>query len=208
MADTETQATDDSPADDSTTPAAAMDDDGTATTEAYSGTADDAAHADDYPLIPAEVWLFLALGILIALAYRPAKKAILGGLDARAERIKADLDEAKRLREEAQATLATFQRKHRDALSEAAEIVAHAERDAERLREKAMQEVEESIRRREALAAQRIAQAEAAALAEVRNVAVDVAISASRQLIAAELDGKKAAALIDAAIEELPQKLH
>lgn len=178
-----------------------------AATEAHGGPAEDGAYAEG-PLIPTEVWLFLALGILIALAYKPAKRAILGGLDARAERIRTELDEAKRLREEAQATLATFQRKHRDALSEAAEIIAHAERDAERLRTKAMQEIEESIRRREALAAQRIAQAEAAALAEVRNMAVDVAITASRQLIESELDAKKAGALIDAAIEELPKKLH
>ena len=187
--------------------AAGLSDADAALTEAHGGPIDDAAYTEG-PLIPDEVWLLLALVILIAAVYRPAKRTILGGLDARAERIKTDLDEAKRLREEAQATLASFQRKHRDAMSEAAEIVAHAERDAERLRAKAMAEVEEAIRRREALAAQRIAQAEAAALAEVRNAAVDVAIAASRQLIATELDAKKAGTLIDAAIEELPQKLH
>ena len=177
------------------------------TSEGHAEAVEHDAHAD-YPLIPTEVWLLLALVILFALVYKPAKKAILGGLDARAERIRTDLDEAKRLREEAQATLASFQRKQRDAMSEAAEIVAHAEKEAERLRAKAMAEVEESIQRREALAAQRIAQAEATALAEVRNAAVDVAIAASRQLIASELDAKKAKGLIDAAIEELPQKLH
>ena len=175
--------------------------------EVHAGPVDEAALADS-PLIPEEVWLLLALVILFALVYKPAKKAILGGLDARAEKIKADLDEAKRLRDEAQATLASFQRKQRDAMSEAAEIVAHAERDADRLRARAMAEIEDSIKRREAMAALRISQAEAAALAEVRNAAVDAAIAASRKLIASEFDAKKAQGLIDAAIEELPQKLH
>ncbi|NBC32143.1 MAG: F0F1 ATP synthase subunit B [Alphaproteobacteria bacterium] len=178
-----------------------------ATIDVEGGQTAAEAHYDG-PTIPTEVWLLVALVVLIAAAWRPAKRAILGGLDARAEKIKADLDEVKRLREEAQATLATFQRKQRDAMSEAQEIIAHAERDAERLRTKAMEEIEESIKRREALAADRIAQAEAAALAEVRNTAVDVAIAASRQLIASELDRDKARMLIDSAIEELPQKLH
>lgn len=185
----------------------AADDADAATVEVHGGPEEDYEHAEG-SYIPSEVWLLLALVILIAAAYRPAKRAILGALDARADKIKVDLDEAKRLREEAQATLASFQRKQRDAMSEAQEIIAHAEREAERLRAKAMEEVEEGIQRREALAADRIAQAEAAALAEVRNTAVDVAIAASRQLIASELDAKKARALIDSAIEELPRKLH
>lgn len=187
--------------------AAAPDDADAATLEVHSGPAEDDAHGEGF-YIPSEVWLLIALVILIAAAYRPAKRAVLGALDARAEKIKADLDEAKRLREEAQATLASFQRKQRDAMSEAQEILTHAEREAERLRKRAMEDVEEAIKRREALAADRIAQAEAAALAEVRNTAVDVAIAASRRLIASELDPNKARALIDSAIEELPQKLH
>lgn len=177
-----------------------------ATLEVHGAAAEDEHHDDAY--IPSEVYLLIALVVLIVAAWRPAKRAILGALDARAEKIRADLDEAKRLREEAQATLASLQRKQRDAISEAQEIIAHAQRDAERLRDKAMKEIEESIKRREALAADRIAQAEAAALAEVRNTAVDVAIAASRQLIASKLDPGKARALIDSAIDELPKKLH
>jgi F-type H+-transporting ATPase subunit b len=156
----------------------------------------------------AELWLLVALVILIAIAFRPAKRAILGALDARSARIKAELDDAQRLREEAQAALASFQRRQRDAMSEADEIIRHAKEDAERMRKQAMEDLEQVLARREQLAMERIDQAEANAAAEVRNVAVDVAIAASRRLIADQLDEKKAQGLIDEAIADLPKRLH
>lgn len=154
------------------------------------------------------VWLLVALVILIAIAYRPAKRAILGALDARSARIKNELDDAQRLREEAQAALASFQRRQRDAMSEADEIIAHAREDAERVRKQAMEDLEQVLARREQLAMERIDQAEANAAAEVRNVAVDVAIAASRRLIAEQMDQKRAQRLVDEAIADLPKRLH
>ena len=164
------------------------------------------AHAE--PAIPEEVWLFVALAILFAMVYRPAKRAVLGALDQRAARIGSQLDEAKRLREEAQAALAGFQRRQRDAMAEAEDIIAHARHEAERLRADAAKHLEEALQRREAMAMDRIAQAEAQAMAEVRNMAVDVAISASRRLIAGQLDGGRQAGLVDSAIADLSKKLH
>ncbi|MGP1396375.1 MAG: F0F1 ATP synthase subunit B family protein [Inquilinaceae bacterium] len=162
----------------------------------------------DQGIFSTELWLLLALAALIAIAFRPAKRAILGGLDNRAERIRHDLDEAQRLREEAQAALTAYQRQHRDAMTEAEEIIAHAREESERMRRTALQDLETAMERRQALALERIAQAEAAAAAEVRNAAVDVAVSAARTVIADQLDQSKANALIDAAINELPQKLN
>jgi len=170
----------------------------------------DAEHAAEYETgLPwAEIWMLLALGILIALAYRPARRAIVGALDARAAKIKTDLDEAQRLREEAQATLANYQRRQRDALGEAKQIVEHARRDSERMRAQAARDLEQILERREQLAMDRIAQAEASAIAEVREVAVDVAVDAARRMIRQQVKGQRASALIDESIQSLPGKLH
>ncbi|MEO3432741.1 F0F1 ATP synthase subunit B [Inquilinus sp. CAU 1745] len=169
----------------------------------------DEAHAEaEHHGPPTELFLLAALIILIAIAFKPAKRAILASLDGRAERIKNELEEAQRLREEAQASLASFQRRQRDAMGEAEEIISHARQEAERLRAQAAKDLEEVLKRRESQAMDRIAQAEAAALTEVRTIAVDVAIAAARQVIGGKLDKEKEAALIDHSIAELPSKLH
>ena len=119
------------------------------------------------------------------------------------------MEEAQRLREEAQAALANFQRRQRDALGEAEEIIAHAKVEADRLRDHAAaEELEETLKRREAMAMDRIAQAESAATAEVRGVAVDVAIAAAREVIGTQLDKSKADSLVDESIKDLPNRLH
>jgi F-type H+-transporting ATPase subunit b len=181
---------------------------GQATGEAVGVADDHGAGAEDHGPFGPELWLVLALLALIMIAFRPAKRAILGALDQRAGRIRDELDEAKRLHEEAHAALANFQRRQRDALGEAGEIIAHAQVEAERLREHAVAELEETLKRREAMAMDRIAQAEAAATAEVRSVVVDVAIAAARDVIGAQLDKTKADALVDDAIKDLPNRLH
>ena len=181
---------------------------GPATGEAVGIADDHGAAAEEHEAFGPELWLILALVALIMIAFRPAKRAILGALDQRAGRIRDELEEAKRLHEEAQAALANFQRRQRDALGEAGEIIAHAQVEAERLREHAVAELEETLKRREAMAMDRIAQAEAAATAEIRGVAVDVAIAAAREIIAAQLDKAKADALVDDAIQDLPNQLH
>ena len=181
---------------------------GEATGEVVGIPEDPGAAADDHAGIPAEILLLAALLVLVVIVFKPAKRAILGALDQRADRIREELEEAQRLREEAQAALANFQRRQRDAMGEAEEIIAHARAEADRLREHATEELEATLKRREAMAMDRIAQAEAAATAEVRGVAVDVAISAAREVIAGQLDKTKANALVDDAIKDLPNKLH
>ena len=155
-----------------------------------------------------EFWILLAVVVFVIGVWKPARRAILGGLDARAVRIRDELEAARRLREEAQEALAGYQKQQREAAAEAEAIIAHAKAEAERIAGQAAHNLEETLERRRRLAEERIAQEEAKALAEIRAVTVDVAIAAARQVIIAELDEQRDAALIDAAITSLPQQLH
>jgi F-type H+-transporting ATPase subunit b len=122
--------------------------------------------------------------------------------------VEAQLDEAKTLREEAQKTLAEYERKQRDAVTETEKIIEHAKEEAQRIREAAEADLERALKRRADSAEEKIAQAEAAALKEVRDQAVDVALAAAAKLIAEEVKPAKAKALIDQSIDELSNKLN
>ncbi|MEQ9814143.1 MAG: F0F1 ATP synthase subunit B [Azospirillaceae bacterium] len=169
--------------------------------------AEDAAHAEGFFEL-AETWVAAALIILVVIVFRPAARAITAMLDKRADQIRHDLDEAQKLREEAQAALASYQRKQRDAIEEAEQIIAHAREEAGRIKTQAMADLDQSLKRREAQAMDRIAQAEVNATAEVRGMAVDVAIAATREIIAKQLKDQDANRLIDQSIEGLSGKLH
>jgi F-type H+-transporting ATPase subunit b len=155
-----------------------------------------------------EVWVLLAVVAFVIGVWKPARRAILGRLDSRAAHIRDELETARRLRDEAQEALAAYQKQQREAGAEAEAILAHARAEAERTAAQAAHNLAETLERRRRLAGERIAQEEAKALSEIRAVTVDVAISAARQVIIAELDEKRGAALIDAAITSLPQQLH
>lgn len=155
-----------------------------------------------------EFWVAIAFVIFMALVWKKASAAITGLLDARAEKIRAELDEARRLHQDAKATLEAYKRRQGDALKEAEAIVAHAREEAERIRAQSTRDLEAAVKRRENQAVDRIAQAEAAALAEVRNLTVDIAIAASRRILATGIKPAQADKLIDQAIQELPKHLH
>ena len=155
-----------------------------------------------------EFWVAIAFALVVILAWRPLQRRLGVMLDARAEQIKAELDQAQRLREEAQRTLAEYQRKQRDALQEAEQIVAHAREEAERAAERAKRELVLSLERRRRLAAEKITLEEQKAVAEVRNLAVDVAVAAVREILARDLDATRRQELIDQAIQALPRALH
>jgi F-type H+-transporting ATPase subunit b len=155
----------------------------------------------------AEFWVLVAAVVFVAALGHKAFRATTGGLDARAARIRAELDEARRLREEAERLLAEYRTKQREAAAEAGAIVAHAASEAERIAAQAGHDLEAALERRRRMAEDRIAQAEARALAEVRGEAIDVAIAAAREHIAAQMDGRRGTALIDDAIAALPQRL-
>jgi len=154
-----------------------------------------------------EFWVAIAFLIFIALVAKKAGGMVTSALDARAARIKAEIEEATKLRDEAQALLTDYQRRQRQAETEAKEIIAAAETEAARVRIDAMAQLEAALKRREAMAMDRIARAESQALAEVRNLAVDVALDATRRLIADGIDTGRANALIADAIKDLGPRL-
>ncbi len=156
----------------------------------------------------AEFWVAVAFVILIAAVWKPVKRSLSASLDARAAKIRSELEEARRLVEEARALLAEYQAKQEQALSEAEGIMRHAAAEAERNRQAAEGDLAASLRRREQQAMDRIAQAEAKALDEVRALSVELALAATRRLVRDNLDAKRAAGLVDKAIAELPQRLH
>ena len=155
-----------------------------------------------------EFYVLLAVAIFVVVVWKPMRRAVVGAIDSRAERIRQELDSARSLRDEAQQALATYQRQQQEGAAEAQAIIAHAKEEAERIAAQSLRDLENALSRREQLARERIAQEEAKAVAEIRSIAVDVAIAASRRVIAASLDERRGAALIDDAIAALPRQLH
>ncbi|ATP12026.1 ATP synthase subunit b [Bartonella henselae] len=142
-------------------------------------------------------WAFVGLVLFLALlVYFEVPEMVLRHLDTRAKRIKDELDEALRLREEAQEVLAEYQRKHAEAEKDAQEIIAAAKREVEAVISEARIKAEEYVKNRNKLAEQKIAQAEADAIRMVSSSAIDLAVSAARVLIEKELDSHKANELI------------
>lgn len=129
-------------------------------------------------------------------------------LDDRAAGIKADLDEARALREEAKELLATYERKHKEVQAQADRIVTSAKDEAAAAAETAKADIASSVARRLAGAEEQIAAAQATAVKEIRNQAVSVAVGAAQDLIAGQMDAKGTNALIDEAIAEVGAKLH
>jgi F-type H+-transporting ATPase subunit b len=155
-----------------------------------------------------ELWVAVAFVIFVVAAGKPIARAIAGGLDSRAAKIKAQLDEARSLREEAERLLAEHQRQQREALKGAEQILAHARSEAERLRRQGTANLDAALARREKMALEKIAQAEAQAVADVRNQAIDLATTAAARLLRESVDKSRGDTLIDAAIADLDRKLH
>lgn len=154
-------------------------------------------------------WVTVSFFLFIAtLFYLKVPGMITKVLDDRAEGIAAQLDQARRLREDAQANLAAYQRKQRDAEGEAQGILDHAKAEALRTAADAEAALEATITRREAQAQDKIAQAEAAAVKQVRNAAVVVATEAARNLIAESLSSDRADQLTDQSITDIDKHIN
>ena len=147
----------------------------------------------------------LFIGILV---YFKVPGMIAGLLDNRAEGIKSELDEARALREEAQTLLASYERKQAQVQEQADRIVEAAKVDAKAAADQAKIDLEKSIARRVAAAEDQIASAEAAAVKEVRDQAIAVAVAVARAEMARQMSDADASKLIDASIEEVGSKLH
>ncbi|WP_170361487.1 F0F1 ATP synthase subunit B [Ruegeria arenilitoris] len=153
----------------------------------------------------------VTLGFIVfigVLFYFKVPSMIGGALDNRAEGIKAELDEARALHEEARSLLASYERKQREVQTQAEAIVAAAKEDSVLAAEQAKADLEKSIARRLAAAQDQIASAEASAVKEVRDQAVTAAVAAAKSVLAKQMTAAQANKLIDSAISEVGDKLH
>jgi F-type H+-transporting ATPase subunit b len=154
---------------------------------------------------------WVALGFLLflgLLVYLGVHKKLVASLDQRQSRIKGELDEARRLRDEAQALLGEFERKGREAETEAAAIIAGAKAEAERLATEAKARMEDFVTRRTKMAEAKITQAEAQALADVRAAAADAAVAAAEKILAVSAKGRVAENLLKQGIEDVRKKFN
>src|SRR5450432_404929 len=143
-----------------------------------------------------EFWIAIAFLIFIALVSRPIVKAVNKILDERSAKIRHDLEEARRLRSEAEALLAEYQKKQQEAAREATDILARAREEAELFRKEAATNLTAALARRERMALDKITQAEAQAVAEVRSQAIDLAVAAAQRILEQQMAGPKAGNLI------------
>lgn len=155
-------------------------------------------------------WVGVSFVVFVALIFKRASKLLLGVLDKRAAQIRADLDNARRLLDEAQALLAEQKARAEKSTEEAEGIIAYGRAESARIREAATAEIAAVIKRREQQALERIAQVESSAVAEVRNRVVEVAMAASRQVLADANRNAAGAAdpLVDDAIGSLAKHFH
>ncbi|HZP75364.1 MAG TPA: ATP F0F1 synthase subunit B [Pseudolabrys sp.] len=160
-------------------------------------------------MLEPETWAAIAFAIfIVVMGYVGAHKAIIASLDQRRDRIKAELDDAQRLKDEALQLLTEYQRRRQQADSEAQDIIAGAKAEAERLAIEAKARVEDFVSRRTKMAEAKIAQAEAQAMSDVRAAAAEAAVSAAEKILTQAAKGKAAEALLAKGIEDVRKKLN
>jgi F-type H+-transporting ATPase subunit b len=157
----------------------------------------------------AEFWVAIAFVVfLLILVYYRVPKLIAKSLDDRAEAIRKELDEARRLREEAQTLLADYQKRHRNVGQEADAIVDQARREAEAFAHETRISLKDTLERRTKQAEDKIARAETQAVDEVRAAAIDVAMAAAERILREKTAGSGGASLIDQSIRDLKGRLN
>lgn len=147
----------------------------------------------------------IAFTIFILLAVRYGRKPMLGWLDNEILKIRDELDQARALRAEAEATLADYKQKQASALAEANAIIAHAQEETARLKSEAEAKLKALLASHEQQALERVRQAEAEAVADVRAAAVDIAMTVATQILSEKIDATTASQLVDQAIAALPK---
>jgi len=154
-------------------------------------------------------WVMIAfIGFVALLIYYGVPGIVGKALDDRATAIRADLDEARRLRDEAHALLADYQRRSREAEDETKTILEQAKREGEALAAETRKNLQESVERRTKLAEEKIERAEAQALSDVRTAAVESAIAAAEKILKSRVAGATADTLIENGIRNLDGNLN
>ena len=153
-------------------------------------------------------WVAVAFVTFIALSYKKVAARTVRSLDDRSAKIKAELDEASRLRAEAEAILQQYRQKQAQYLKEAEGILANAVKDAEKLRSFSEAELKATLDARMKQAVERIAQEEGKAIADVRNHVVDIALAAARALIVEHVSTMPQDELVQLALTDIERKIH
>ncbi len=153
-----------------------------------------------------DIWVLISFVIFVYIAFRFGKTAFLAALDGRIEKIRQDIDTAESLRIEAKELLAQYQRKQRDADKEAKQIIETAKTHAEEIKKQAEKDLKELAKRREAQLQERLKRMEENAVNDIRAYAADLAIKATTETIAAQMNKKTNENLIDESIKAIGGK--
>ena len=169
-----------------------------------------AEHAEEVSVfyMDPHFWVYVSFVMVVGILFRPVFASATKALDNRAGEIKARLDEAQKLRDDAMAALALYQRKQQEASKTAESIITAAKDEAKAMADQAAEDLVAFLKRREQQAMDLIAQAEAQAQQEVKAAVVEVAIEAAKSVISHHLGGGTAPRVVDEAIKELPAKFH
>jgi len=159
-------------------------------------------------LLDTNVWYAVSFAMFAAVVWKFGKPAFLGLVDQRIESIREEIKTAEGLRTEAHELLAQYQRKHRDAVQEADDIIKNAKKHAKEIKAQAASEIEEVITRREGQLQDRIERMHANAIHDIQTHTANLAVEATAGIIADKLDKKANQALVDASIKAVGQKLH
>ena len=154
------------------------------------------------------LWVGFSFVIFVLLAVKFGGKAVTGALDKKIAEIKSEIETAERLKAEAQALLAEFQTKQRDAEKAAAEIIEQAKASALAVQKMAENDLTETMERREAQLADRLKRIEEKAIADIQNHAADLALKATREIVEKTLDEKASNKLVDQAIASVSKYLN
>lgn len=164
-------------------------------------------HSEAFYIDP-KFWVAISFVLFIALAAKYIWPAIARTLDKRADAIKEQLEQAERLRNEAEMLLAEYERQKQQMLKDAEDILANAQRDAATIRAKAAEELKQGLERRRQQAEENIARAEVEAVAQLRAHIVDVATEATRSVVAKQLQGQKEDPAIGRALAAIERNIH
>lgn len=154
------------------------------------------------------IWVAISFALFAILAFKLGRKSVVGKLDGRIQEIKDEIENAERIRVEAQELLAQYQRKQQDAEKEAKEMVKSAKAQAKVIKKSMQAELDETMERREAQLADRMKRLEENAIAQIQNEAADVAMAATTEMIMQALDDKTKKALTDSSVEVISKQLN
>ena len=159
-------------------------------------------------LIDTNFWYGVSFAMFVAVIWKYGWPVLIGFLDKRIEEIRDEIDTAESLRTEAHELLAQYQRKHRDAVEEAEQIIKNAQVHADEIKAQAEEDIEEILARREKQLEERIARMQAKAIEEIQEHTANLAIEATAGIIADKLDKKANQSLVDESINTIGKKLH